>query len=157
MKPRLDTWSIFEHFHINNSKSPKLQINSNILGFENWLVSATVLTGRQLSLCHLTSASKSRTINLVSSVPFLDPTAQTWLEKKIHKVVKGNMQSITSLVGEDLILQTTPPDPPDSRATKSLMNSPATMHSWNIYTYFDSRQVEIQPENFINTRSEGDK
>ena len=31
---------------------------------------------------------------------------------------------ITSLVGEDLILQTTPPDPPDSRAMRSRIKSP---------------------------------
>lgn len=54
----------------------------------------------------LTSASKSRTSSLVSSVPFLEPTAHT------------------SLVGLDRILHTTPPEPPESRATRSLMNSP---------------------------------
>ena len=32
---------------------------------------------------------------------------------------------LTSLVGEERILQTTPPEPPDSRATKSRMKSPA--------------------------------
>ena len=76
------TYKYFQQFHSICDRSPKLQIISNILGFENWLVSAKVLTGRQLSLCHLTSASKSRTINLVSSVPFRDPTAQTWVVKK---------------------------------------------------------------------------
>ena len=43
--------------------------------------------------------SKSRTSSFVSSVPFLDPTAQT------------------SFVAFALILQTTPPEPPDSKAT----------------------------------------
>ena len=56
---------------------------------------------------HLESwTSKSRTKSLVSSVPFRDPTAQT------------------SLVELARILQTTPPLPPLSKATKSRMNSP---------------------------------
>ena len=54
-----------------------------------------------------------------------------------NKVVTGNYLNIgeraeddwenhlTSLVGEERILQTTPPEPPDSRATKSRMKSPA--------------------------------
>ena len=54
----------------------------------------------------LSLASKSRTINLVSSVPFLEPTAQT------------------SLVALARILQTTPPLPPLFRDTRSRMNSP---------------------------------
>ena len=54
----------------------------------------------------LTSASKSNTRSLVSSVPFLEPTAHT------------------SLVGLERILQTTPPEPPESRATRSRINSP---------------------------------
>ena len=54
----------------------------------------------------LTSASKSSTSSLVSSVPFLEPTAHT------------------SLVGLERILQTTPPEPPESRATRSRINSP---------------------------------
>jgi hypothetical protein len=31
-----------------------------------------------VALCYFTSASKSRTSSLVSSVPFLEPTAHTW-------------------------------------------------------------------------------
>ena len=50
--------------------------------------------------------SKSKTRSLVSSVPFLDPTAQT------------------SLVALARILQTTPPLPPLSSATRSRINSP---------------------------------
>ena len=50
--------------------------------------------------------SKSRTSNLVSSVPFREPTAHT------------------NLVGLALIRQTTPPLPPLSKATKSRINSP---------------------------------
>lgn len=61
------------------------------------------------------STSKSRTNNLVSSVPFLLPTAQT------------NFVSLAR------ILQTTPPDPPESRATKLRMNSPVfTSHNLTV-------------------------
>ena len=89
----------------------------------NW----NFLNGRLISKCHLTyneiegedimpsvncifmeltSASKSNTRSFVSSVPFLEPTAHT------------------SLVGLERILQTTPPEPPESRATRSRINSP---------------------------------
>ena len=50
--------------------------------------------------------SKSKTKSLVSSVPFLEPTAHT------------------SFVELARILQTTPPDPPLSKATRSRINSP---------------------------------
>jgi hypothetical protein len=60
-----------------------------------------------LSNSHFDSCtSKSKTNSLVSSVPFLEPTAQT------------------SLVALARILQTTPPLPPLSRATRSRRNSP---------------------------------
>ena len=87
-----------------------------------------------MNLHHFASASKSKTISFVSSVPFRDPTAHTWEQ---NKVVTGNYLNfgeraednwenyLTSLVGEERILQTTPPEPPDSRATKSRMKSPA--------------------------------
>lgn len=52
------------------------------------------------------STSKSKTKSLVSSVPFRLPTAQT------------------SFVSLARILHTTPPDPPESRATKFRINSP---------------------------------
>lgn len=52
------------------------------------------------------SMSKSKTTNLVSSVPFRLPTAQT------------------NLVGEALIRHTTPPLPPLSKATKLRIKSP---------------------------------
>lgn len=52
------------------------------------------------------STSKSRTNSFVSSVPFRLPTAQT------------NFDSLAR------ILHTTPPDPPESSATKFRMNSP---------------------------------
>ena len=51
-------------------------------------------------------ASKSSTRSFVSSVPFLEPTAQT------------------NFVGLALIRHTTPPLPPLFNATKSRMNSP---------------------------------
>ena len=65
------------------------------------------LSSKYIEIHHLESwTSKSRTKSLVSSVPFRDPTAQT------------------SLVELARILQTTPPLPPLSKATKSRMNSP---------------------------------
>ena len=60
----------------------------------------------KLHFMELTSASKSNTRSFVSSVPFLEPTAHT------------------SLVGLERILQTTPPEPPESKATRSRINSP---------------------------------
>merc|ERR1719234_2138843 len=74
--------------------------------WDSLVVNWNFLNGRLISKCHLTSASKSNTRSLVSSVPFLEPTAHT------------------SLVGLERILQTTPPEPPESRATKSRINSP---------------------------------
>ena len=65
---------------------------------------------------HLESwTSKSRTKSLVSSVPFRDPTAQT------------------SLVELARILQTTPPLPPLSKATKSRMNSPKNNNKQGVF------------------------
>ena len=60
--------------------------------------------------------SKSKTRSLVSSVPFLDPTAQT------------------SLVALARILQTTPPLPPLSSATRSRINSPEKRRNKQYHT-----------------------
>ena len=83
-----------------------------------------------MNLDHLASASKSKTISFVSSVPFRDPTAHTY--SRLRSVKKNNRiswwenrKNLTSFVGEERILQTTPPEPPDSSATKSRMKSPA--------------------------------
>lgn len=67
------------------------------------------------SLVHLSSTSKSSTSNLVSSVPFLLPTAHT------------------SFTLEALILQTTPPLPPLSKLTRLRMKSPERRsHSFTV-------------------------
>ena len=44
-----------------------------------------------------------------------------------------NGRILTSLVGDERILQTTPPEPPDSSATRSRMKSPANKVNVNFF------------------------
>lgn len=92
---------------------------------------------------HAPSTSKSNTINLVSSVPFREPTAQIsfvslalkvvedWGRRKVNKLVGRTFSYIAK--STHLILHTTPPDPPDSSATRFRMKSPVfTSHNLTV-------------------------
>lgn len=87
------------------------------------------------------STSKSNTINFVSSVPLREPTAQislVSLDLQRYKSVFISNKNILHVKCDDdaityRILHTTPPEPPESSATKLRMNSPVrTSHSLTV-------------------------
>lgn len=82
------------------------------------------------------STSKSNTINLVSSVPLREPTAQINFVSLALRKQNGMLILIHHLKEDShsyLIRHTTPPDPPDSSATRFRMNSPVfTSHNLTV-------------------------
>ena len=92
-----------------------------------------VLKSRKILEIHLEStASKSRTRSLVSSVPLRDPTAQT------------------NLVALARMRHTTPPLPPLSSATRSRINSPVK-HHWISAQILSKNSIPDSP--FLTSQS----
>ena len=83
------------------------------VAFNNTIVWIVLFNIIDYSFNFSIGASKSRTKSLVSSVPFLEPTAHT------------------SFVGLARILHTTPPLPPLCNATKSRIKSPENVNFCN--------------------------